>query len=293
MTTLISLPIHERPEVVADQLENIKRFMPSSLVMIHISKGFQGDVTGLQDLISWQYQGFAFINPERLNTAWAGMIQSHLSNFKAAVDAELDFTHFAMHASNDMFVKLGAEEYIEKHGCGVQQFPCSPDMMWTPRRRATWDPQLHAIMDDIGATKMHGSQIEGTFYTKSIFEDIHGLFRKNFDVNKIEQYGTKDDNDHNNTLYAREELYFSIIASEIVRGKLARPYLFSEVMTGVKTTPVLIDQIRTNEVNDEDCVEKRICDPHYRLYDKENLYAVKRVARDLRDPLRRYIRELK
>lgn len=290
MTVLISLPIHERSDVAIDQLQNVRKFMPNSIVIIHLSKGFRGDTKPLMDFVhSPKGMPFVIVNPERLDTAWAGIIQTHLSNFAYAKKLpNLSFSHYAMHASNDMFVKMGAEEYIQAHDCGVQQFPCPSDMMWTPRRRATHDPQLKAIMKEIGATKMVGSQIEGTFYKREMFEQIWDLFDRHFDVNGIAQYGTKDDNDHTNTLYAREELYFSTIASEITVDRV-RPYLFSEVMTGVKITPTLIDEIRSSTIDLNSCMEKRICETPYRLYDVDNLYAVKRVARDLRDPLRRYI----
>ncbi|MBM3268774.1 MAG: hypothetical protein FJZ01_14125, partial [Candidatus Sericytochromatia bacterium] len=41
MRLAISIPVHEQPAVVLDQIANIRHFAPDALVVLHVSRNFE------------------------------------------------------------------------------------------------------------------------------------------------------------------------------------------------------------------------------------------------------------
>jgi hypothetical protein len=239
-----------------------------------------------------------FINPQRLNTEWSGIVQTHMSNYDYIKTLNIPFTYFVLHASNDMFVRHGCEEYIHASSNGYQLIDTNNDMPWTPRRRSKWDTQFHAMLDDIGCQHdaVYGSQVEGVFFERSVFDEIATIINRRFSTKGIVQVITKDANDSRNTLYAREEIYFASIANALRITQRSLPYVYSEVSTGtLQITPAMISSII--ECRIDSCLPRRfglacnLRDVHD-LYDVRHVYAVKRVPRQLNNPLREYIRGL-
>lgn len=48
----ISIPVHEKPEVIVDQLCNFERFFPSAKIVLHLSKNANFSVQEFLDYIN-------------------------------------------------------------------------------------------------------------------------------------------------------------------------------------------------------------------------------------------------
>jgi hypothetical protein len=291
----ISILVHESPDVVVDQLQNIKKFLPNSTIILHINKLCKNHFV---ESSSWNdLQNLSLVNSHSLQVGHHDIIQAHNENFRFACKVLGNaFSKFCLHASNDMFVKGGAENYIYSHECGFNTFETYENMQWTPHIRSLHDFQLKLIMKDLSIEKVKFSQPEGVFYSKDIFQEMLRIMDKHFNRDEISNYMTKSPGDKNNTLYAREEIYYPTLASKLTKD-ICFPYLYSEVMTydkGSSYEKISIERIQSiieNNLTEYDCIQTRLAN-NEKMYDQEKIYAVKRVARKYDDKVRNFIRGL-
>ena len=324
MRIVISIPVHEKPELINDQIKNIQKYIKNPTIILHISKVFykkykESDIKIYDNV---------YINPTHLETKWGGIYQTHVSNFKY-IKSKIDFDYFLLQASNDAFVRKNIESYICKYDAGLnRRILWQRNSRWWPCACAYDDVSLKKIMNSIGVTRIIVSLIDGSFYINNIFDYIS---------NVIDKYITQDDIKNFN-FYGREEVYFSTIAQKAVDfSKCGFPTTFSEVHRfdrmiwnirnkldflydiGIKIflNRNLMDSIE-NKINNalfrsrvykiKKCDIKAIIlnnieylnhnsilndyPGYFRLYDENNLYSVKRVPRDLENNIRKYINNL-
>ena len=107
MKFAVSILAHEKPAIVLDQIENFRRYLPDSAIFLHLHVKF--DWEGAPYDFS-QLDG-VFVNPNPLPTQWGNLHHAHNSNFHFA-EKQLNFDHFLLHSSSDLFVRQGATQYI-------------------------------------------------------------------------------------------------------------------------------------------------------------------------------------
>lgn len=319
MKILVSIPVHEKPEVINDLILNIRKYVKNSLIVLHISDSFYNKYNE-NDII---HDDDVLINPEHLITSWGNIYTTHISNFLYAKKS-VEFDYILLQASNDMFVRSGIEEYICKYDAGFNRRIIWQDgSFWWPAACAVQDIALKKIMNYCGVTRIVASQVEGSFYKKDVFEYI---------VNVLDHVITEDDILKFN-FYGREEVYYSTIASKIVDyEKCGYPTTYSEVQRFDKwifkirtiiyktntlllhyfiSTKVLnkivgyinnllfksrVYKIRKKDI--KNILETGINFPvylndnpgYFRLYD--NVFSVKRISRIYDDEIREFIRNL-
>lgn len=319
MKIIVSIPVHEKPEVIKNQIQNFKKYIDNLYIVLHVSKGFleQYDIKEIDNI-----EG-VYINPVHLDTKWADIIHTHISNFHF-ISKIMDFDYYVMHASNDMYIKHGFSNYIQKFDAGFNvRKVIKKDSHWWPGNMAINDSALKNMMADCGQTMIIASQIESSFYKKGIMEEIVSIIEKYYPV-------AEKDN-----AYSREEVYFSTIASNIVSwDRIGFPTTFSEVHRFDRTlwkirevtrfiyqkSPLLIlipqryydrSEVIYNNVlfkskfykttrgtikrllrNDKKYINKNSFlndgSGQFRLYENE-VFSVKRVERDILDPVRIFI----
>lgn len=322
MKLVISIPVHEKPDVIQNQILNFHKYIPDSIIVLHVSKGFF-DKHSLDEI---GYQRNVYINPTHLDTKWSNIIQTHISNYEF-IRNQLDFDYFILHASNDMYIRSGFEQYIQNYEAGFNiRKVIKQDSHWWPGNAAFQDIQLKKIMQACGQTMIIASQVESSFYRKDVMEKIYHIL-------KLFQCDFARD-----LVYPREEIYFPTIASSLVSwSKIGYTTTFSEVhrfdrklwkirnitryifwnlrlscvfperlywkleqvyndrlfeTRFYKTTPHIIERILKG---DKRYIEKNSYlndgSGQFRLYDSE-IFSVKRINRDISDPVRKYINEL-
>ncbi|MBR1858812.1 MAG: hypothetical protein IJ797_04885, partial [Selenomonadaceae bacterium] len=104
---MISIPVHEKTEVVIDQIVNYKHFCPNCGIVLHISKSFDYENSFHTEREFHSILGMfenVFINPHHLDTSYADIVHTHVSNFDY-ISQLIDFEYFALGSSNDLFVR--------------------------------------------------------------------------------------------------------------------------------------------------------------------------------------------
>lgn len=129
---------------------------------------------------------------------------------------------------------------------------------------ANKDPVLRKILHEVGGEEIRGTQEEGAFFTKSLFHDICEVVNRNYDHHMME------------FVYAREEIYFStIIWNWKSCGRKIKAY------RGGNFVYIPWEKDLRIEIDDIKC----------KLKEKDQIFSVKRIERELKDPVRSYIRE--
>lgn len=276
MKLVVSIPVHEQPDVIIDQIKNIRKFAPGTLIVLHISQNFQWPRRGFWKKNFKRLDGVQ-VNPLQLPTRWGDLVHVHNSNFRYARTLG-DFDYFAMHSSNDLFVSCGVEGFLSGKDAGVHQQPTHDAMEWRESKLAREDEDLQKIMISARTPAIFGSQIEGTFYRKELFSMMVDLIDRHYYFSMRKP------------AYCREEVYYPTLAAALVKA-IATPYLYSSICRR-EITPEVIREIRTKTMSEDEYGQNGGALSPYRLYDLKNLYAVKRVPRAMNDPLRKYIKTL-
>ncbi|MGH2874562.1 MAG: hypothetical protein ACRDL5_19145 [Solirubrobacteraceae bacterium] len=159
----ISIPVHESPAVVLDQVANIRAFLPDAIVVLHVAQSFVAP----EQLAPLLPDG-VYVNETSLRTEWGDPSPAHKANFRF-IDARERFDVFVLGASNDLFVRRDADRRLAQADAGVQLFPCHPGQ--TRREVASFalaaaDPGMARLA---GGGTVYQSQPEGMFFERSLF----------------------------------------------------------------------------------------------------------------------------
>lgn len=253
---VISIPVHESSQVVQNQLENIRQFVPNSSVVLHASADSPDQFHQEIRAIIRKMDGFAYLNPMSFHTHSehdAGMVRGlstvHASNFKH-IDSIIKLDIFALNTSNDMFVRGGINTVFEKFDCGFH-VSCS-----TPQDYPYQDVIQHIQKYVQVKTCEKGSQ-EGTFYPTDVFREVSKII--------LDMGG----------LIKAEEMYLPClafnIAPELYLSNSGEHYVYHNPQH-YSITKEDIHRVQYGELGPR--------------------YAVKRVRRDPNDPIRQYINQI-
>ena len=322
MKLVVSIPVHEKPEVIKNQIENFKKYIKNTSIVLHVSKTFleHHSLDEIKNIPG------VYINPEHLDTKWANIIQTHISNY-LYIKNVLEFDYFILHASNDMYIRTGFDSYIMKYEAGFNiRKVLDTDSHWWPGNFAFEDLQLKEIMNCCGQSMIIASQVESSFYKKELMDKIVEIIAPY--INNLSEA----------LVYPREEIYFSTVASSLVSwDRIGDTTTFSEVHRFDRTLWRLRNITRyiyyhcglkiffsektyqkiEQKYNDwlfrskfykttPHIIKRLLCDDTKYLEKKQYLddgsgcfklygnmiYSVKRVNRDINDPLRKFITNL-
>lgn len=287
MKILVSIPVHEEPEVVCDQVRNIVRFVPGSVIVLHLSKMFPLSRREMLEKVAGQ--GSVLINTRRLRTGWVdgSLWRVHLANF-AYADGQVRFDYIALHASNDLFVASGVEAYMSQFDAGVFQTCFTEESPWFLEKRQFRDRTLRRMMGRMGINDLRISQVEGSFYRREVFRAIYDVMIKHRPWVQLDALYMPSMlrrlvmRRWPHVYYPKEELYPATLSAGFAE-EVGYPYCYMDWTHHLCVTKEVVDAIRCRRY---ECLEN-VAMPDGRL-----LFAVKRVARSMRDPLRSYIREL-
>lgn len=271
LNIIFSIPINEKFEVVVDQILNFKTLNNNCGIIIHISQGFNYEQSELNldcflEIVNKIDN--VYINDKKLRTGKYDIIQAHLSNFEYVKNI-IDFDYFCMCASNELFFKEGLYDYIKKYDAGVGYNNIKFNPKWIPGKYAKNDDSLKKIMKilDVKNNNIIGSQIEGSFYKKKIFEKICLLINENYDFNNMK------------VAYAREEVYFSTIVWNLSLLEKKLKIKENGMVTYCPWNRKYTMNVKINEIDNL-------------LLNENNFFSVKRVPRIQNDCVRQYLRQM-
>lgn len=320
MKIVFSIPIHEYPDVARNQAENIKKFVPEAQIVFHICREFYNNFS---DLILKELS-FIHVNPEHMDTSWGNIIHAHLSNFEFAYK-NLDFDYFVLQSSNDLYVRKGIENYISKYDAGFNHRIVKDNSLWWPANKAVKDICLKNIMESYGLNKIIASQVEGSFYKKEYFRKICNIISENYKTFDNELNYTREEI-YFSTIAAKYEqdkkIGFPVTFSKVhkkdrihwkiikMTNLLKELFSFEIYQKGIRKVEFILknkifnDEFYKLKISDVKKIQKADFEfivknsfindgfGKIRLYDG-NLFSVKRVKRDMKDKVRKYIGEIK
>lgn len=314
----VSLPVHENPRVIINQLKNFRQFMIDAIIVLHISKQASFLKEDLVSLLKINYIDNAIINPNSLDTSWGNIIKAHISNIKLIQSISINpDDKIIFHASNDMLIKPGLNNFLSTklNLFHTRIYKC--DGYWWPANIArNADKSFMHQLSYIGMNDnfIVGSQIEGSMYKLEILMEI---------IKIIENKNLLDNIDIN---YPREEIYFPSFAYGLGIKPDHVPYVYSEIhylemkfwafskkldsFWWIPKKKKIKRIVRKKLINNKNFqINKQIVDDILKSKLREitiedggfawqpypqpcNLFGVKRINRDIDDPMRVYINSL-
>jgi hypothetical protein len=266
---LFSIPVHENNDVIRDTIDNIRQFAGAEHpIMLHVSRGWPGfDHSIATEPNVW-------INPQRWPTAHAhSQIPTHVTNFCHAVDLGLPFTHMVIMHTSELLIRQGMPNHIAPH---------AHSLWFTPETQphdARWPPGIMVRHWWPGFAHYLGNLVEGSWYARDLFADMSQW---------IKQQPALWDAVHPQAL---EECLFPTLTWHLAGGRdPAHPFCafkhdthFVQDVTWpqriVDGQPVVIWQPNNFVYN-------------WQPWPSTALYSIKRVSRDLDDPVRDWVRSL-
>lgn len=234
-------------------------------------------------------------------------MKMHVVNYLYARELKLDFDYFCPHASNDMFVRSGLSNYISGYDAGgfFRRFDITASR-WQHMKNASHDSQLSKVMKKIETKTLRGGQLEGSFYSREVTNKMMGLISDSAmcEIGFILKQGSSRAGSIlvNQTsigkalrrlplgfFYAKEEIYFPTIGIPLANKVLEHNYCYINWDNELKVDYSEIDAIRSGEhmsldyLRKENNISDDIDECHYQLF------AVKRINREIDDPVRKYI----
>ncbi len=326
MKVCVSIPVHEQPEVIYDQIRNFRFYFPECVIVLHQSRNFEWPAGKPQRLNVSQFEN-VYLNPESLPTwsHWGSFAHVHNANFRFAAKT-FDFDYFAIHASNDMMVRRVDPRFIAAVDAGVRTGRVPENTTFGQGVRAWKDRDFAKMRKHLGTDEIYGAMGEGSFYKRELFAEIVDIIEKFYDYRQTD------------LAYERMEFYYPTLARRLCRSEFAHGYLFCSVTLGLDfVSRAVVDLVRSGDFSREKLrrtsfrhrcfrvssfhelkkrsyeVAKRFTkfllrswqtktldlsgrikddvDLSQQYTDVEHLYAVKRVDRYLNDSVRVYIRE--
>ena len=302
---LFSIPVHEKPDVIVNQVENFTFFNPGCQIVLHVS-GSLHDEDFKRLRTSVQRVTNVHINPTRY---WTGVndgtvAKAHISNCSYMLKKGVDFKYFCLHASNDMFVRQGLTNYIVNYDSGyyLNHALYAVDSTWHQIINARKDKGLENIMRKYQLSRLLGCQVEGSFYSKAIMETVinyAGSFMQ--EIPFVYSYGTISPKSKllkkieqkvflpliKLERYAKEEIYFPTLSQNVIGKRAGFNYCYIDWANNLNVTKETIEQVRDGR-------ERELFDKMGLEYDGlSKFFAVKRVDRKMDDPIRVYINNLR
>jgi len=270
---LFSIPVHEKQDIINNQLENIFNYNAGCKIILHINKKYNDF-----DIKASNYPNL-FINTNRYKYIHGkGLFWIHAQNFLNAMEQNIDFEYFCIVSSNEMFIKNGLINYIEKYKNGLQIVPFDSRSSWHNfHKNIESDEIMNKMLIDLELESFCGGQTEGQFYEKKIFQKIIDIYLQYFGNKEIHTFETEE-----------------IIPQTIFKYlNLAYTYPFTlqNYCNNIEFSEVVINNIIDNKyIIPNNYIETTLKSPHVNNDPKtiESIFSIKRVDRDF-NKIRKYL----
>lgn len=276
MVLLFSLPVHEQQDIVENQIENILKHNPGANIMIHVNPSF---TSFKKDRINYPN---VFINSKQFNYCWGnGLLWIHVQNYIEAIKMNIEFDHVALISSNEMFIRGGLLEYVNKHKNGLQTVEKSADVCWHIYLNLNLEGTqgFRDIFAHLDTTKIYGGQAEGNFFEREIFCKIADIFINVYKGNESESLQT-------------EEVVLQTIFMGLKVENYTLPFTLQNYCNSIPYTNEFINDLLANKivVPNGEPVKGNLFSPHLGK-NIDTIFSIKRVDRN-KNSLREFINGL-
>ena len=166
-TLLFSIPVHEKQDIIHNQIENILHFNPGSKIILHLNQSYSDFIPE-----NCVYQNVYFHQTKITYTHGRDLFAFHIANFLYCIQQNVIFDFFVLSASNEMFFKKGSIQYIEEYKNGLQMVDFDSENQWHNFHKDIERlPDIITLLDKLKLPCFCGGQAEGQFYEKKIFQN--------------------------------------------------------------------------------------------------------------------------
>ncbi|CUG88856.1 membrane-associated protein, putative [Bodo saltans] len=172
VVVLVSLAVHEKADIVAQQLRNIAAFVPSSVVVLHISASWLDVNLAYFYSLNGTAHPHVIVNTKRSLFGFTKLALVQMSNclFVAEKMPWVKWTHVVLFASNELFVKSGLEHHLQHFDMSFPGRPSPRQAISVLHSFSTGRPEIEFVDPedrnraftykgrhrDIGGTSLHG-----------------------------------------------------------------------------------------------------------------------------------------
>jgi hypothetical protein len=258
---LFSIPIHEKQDIINNQIENILNYNPKSKIILHVNKSFKSFNSSLT-----QYNN-VYVNSISLNYEYAkGLLLIHINNFLEAIKLNIDFKYFIILSSNEMFIKNGLIHYIKKYKNGLQIVEFNKNIEWHNfHKNIEKDTTIINMINELNLNTIYGGQTEGQFYEKYIFQKISDIYLKYFGNKELNNFETEE-----------------IVVQTIFKSfniDYTKPFTLQNYSNNLIFDINFIDNIITNNIIiPNNNIKNTLISPHVNN-DSTSIFSIKRVER--------------
>jgi hypothetical protein len=267
---LFSIPIHENQDIINNQIENIFNYNPNSNIILHVNKSFKSFNNSLTS-----YKN-VYINSVSLDYKYGkGLLLIHINNFLEAINLNINFKYFIIVSSNEMFIKYGLINYIEKFKNGLQLVKFDKNINWHNfHKNIEKDKTVITMINELNLNTIYGGQTEGQFYQKYIFQKISDIYLKYFGNKELNNFETE------------EILVQSIFKSFNIDH--TKPFTLQNYSNNLLFDINFIDNIINNSIIIPDnYIKTTLVSPHINC-DSTSIFSIKRIERSFNN-IRNYI----
>lgn len=271
---LFSLSVHEEIKVVLNQIDNIRHFVPNSIIVIHVNST-NNELFEQLHAAAFLLQN-VYLTTDRVDSTKGAFVLdiAHLNNFKYAKKLGLQFEYIILEASNSLFVRYGLPEYIANFDAGSHLRPLKIDS------HGDWNKKVFSHLSfsnirqefiEIGLDfdTIYKSTHEGSFYRKDIadfiFNFVSNIRDKCIENNELPNYPT-------------EEFWFPFAL---------KCYQLKHPNIEISPTITYMPWNRRLSWNKND-----VRDFLFREHNLKNFYSIKRIERNSEDEVRNFIQEI-
>ena len=269
---LFSIPVHEKQDIINNQIENILNYNPNSKIILHVNKSFKSFNNYLTNYNN------VYISSIRLDYEYAkGLLLIHINNFLEAVKLNINFKYFIILSSNEMFIKYGLIQYIEKYKNGLQIVKFDKNIDWHNfHKNIEKDNNIINMLSELNLTTIFGGQTEGQFYEKYIFHKISDIYLKYFGRKELNNFETEE-----------------IIVQTIFKSfniEHTKPFKLQNYSNNLIFDVIFIDNIINNNIIiPENNIKTTLVSPHVNS-NSSSIFSIKRIERsfnNIRDHISR------
>jgi hypothetical protein len=274
---LFSIPVHERPDLVREQIENINYFCPGSLIYIHIAE----DTTESRDDFARQCRfDNVVINPKSYPVVpSSGYLHTHVSNFLLAINQGVEFDKILLMTAEELLVKHGLAEHVSKYPAGVQTEVFDLAAEWGVFREDFLKAEpIQNFLKSLELPLYFGGQAEGQFLSKKIFSQLTRVYAQNFPMGPCG--------------FPIEEVFPPTVAARhcLTGLDLALPITLCDYCTRLKITEEILEQVISGKGSlYADRMPMALRSPHMGVSVLKSVFSVKigpRVKWDIRGHIR-------
>lgn len=274
---LFSIPVHENQDIINNTIENIFNFNPNCKIILHINKNFSSFSNSKSN-----YSNLYFNTSTIEYTRGGDLLAYHISNFTYAIKNNIEFKYYILCASNELYIKKGAINYINTHKNGLQIMKYDNTIDHKNNEWHNFKKNLDEttvivdLFEIINNNTLCGGQAEGQFFEKDIFEKISN------------HYLTITNNNEIFLTFETEEIIpatiFNIYSNELNHGD---PLTLQNYSNTINFTIDYIKKIINGIIIENNIIKNSLQSPHVNL-SSENIYSIKRVDRTFNE-IRNYL----